>query len=86
MSPLDARTIASFCLSDPAYPDSQIGQIEHRINLVEKWNIKDGDRVLELGCGQGDCTAALAAAVGDKGSVTAIDPAPSDYGESLCIP
>jgi ubiquinone/menaquinone biosynthesis C-methylase UbiE len=82
MSPsLDAEFIASFCLSDPKYPDIQLGQTQHRINLVSKWDIKEGDNVLELGCGQGDCTAVLATVVGESGSVTALDPASLDYGE-----
>lgn len=33
-----------------------------------------------LGCGQGDMTAAIAALVGEQGHVTAVDPAPLDYG------
>ena len=83
MSPsLDTTTIASFSLCDPQHLDIQLGQTEHRINLVSKWDIKEGNNVLELGCGQGDCTAVLAAAVGECGTVTAVDPAPLDYGNS----
>ena len=82
MAPLlDAQTIASYCISDANHPSVQFGQTEHRINLILKWGISQGDHVLELGCGQGDCTAALAAAVGDSGRVTAVDPAPLDYGQ-----
>ena len=56
-------------------------QIEQRSQLVKTWGIQPGERVLEIGCGQGDCTLVLAAAVGENGSVTAIDPASLDYGE-----
>jgi ubiquinone/menaquinone biosynthesis C-methylase UbiE len=77
---LDAKIIASYCISDNKNPNVQVGQTEHRINLVLKWGVAEGDHVLELGCGQGDCTAVLATAVGEKGTVTAIDPAPPEYG------
>ena len=56
-------------------------QIEQRASLIKTWGIKPGEKVLEIGCGQGDCTVVLATAVGEDGSVTAIDPASLDYGE-----
>ncbi|GAB7328615.1 hypothetical protein MBLNU13_g00555t1 [Cladosporium sp. NU13] len=43
-------------------------------------NSLEGKTVLEIGCGQGDMTVALAWAVGPTGKVNAIDPAPLDYG------
>ncbi|KAG8862980.1 hypothetical protein FRB96_000400 [Tulasnella sp. 330] len=55
-------------------------QAQQRIRLVERWNIKPGERILEIGCGQGDCTAVLATTVGTTGHVIAIDPGPPDYG------
>lgn len=58
-------------------------QAKQRIRLVKRWNIKPGERILEIGCGQGDCTAVLATAVGATGHVVAIDPGPPDYGEIL---
>ncbi len=61
----------------------QIVQTEHRINLINYWSIAPGERVLELGCGQGDTTTVLAAAVGNTGHVVAVDPASLDYGGSL---
>ncbi|KAH7929197.1 S-adenosyl-L-methionine-dependent methyltransferase [Leucogyrophana mollusca] len=82
---LDAKTIASFSLHNPDHFGIQLGQTEHRINLVSAWQIKEGDHVLEVGCGQGDCTAVLAAAVGESGRVTAIDPAPLDYGDPYTL-
>lgn len=57
-----------------------VPQIEERIQLVKRWDIQSGEHVLEIGCGQGDCTIVLAVAVGDTGSVTAVDPADLDYG------
>ena len=56
-------------------------QIEQRAQLVEVWGIKPGEKVLEIGCGQGDCTVVLATAVGENGSVTGVDPADLEYGK-----
>ena len=58
----------------------QAVQTRHRLNLVRAWGLAAGERVLELGCGQGDTTAALAWAVGPRGQVLAVDPAPPDFG------
>ena len=55
-------------------------QLQHRIALVESFQIEPGMRVLEIGCGQGDTTMVLADAVGEGGHVTAIDIASGDYG------
>jgi ubiquinone/menaquinone biosynthesis C-methylase UbiE len=54
--------------------------MEHRLELLSFWDIKAGSRVLELGCGQGDCTIPLADAVGETGHVHAVDPGAPDYG------
>lgn len=55
-------------------------QARHRISVLKIFGIKEGERVLEIGCGQGDCTVVLAHFVGSNGHVDAIDPAPLDYG------
>ena len=60
-------------------------QTEHRLRLIDLWNIAPGSRVLEIGCGQGDTTAALAAAVGENGFVHAIDIASGDYGAPFTL-
>lgn len=60
-------------------------QLDHRFDLVDAFGIQPGDKVLELGCGQGDCTVALAVAVGANGHITAVDPAPADYGSPLTV-
>lgn len=61
---------------------SQVAQIEHRQEIITALGgIFPGESVLEIGCGQGDCTIVLAHAVGPTGSVVAVDPAPSGYGE-----
>lgn len=61
----------------------QMVQTEHRLKLVHAWPIEAGLKVLEIGCGQGDCTAVLASIVGPSGHVTAIDPADLSYGDRI---
>lgn len=63
--------------------DNLGAQFEHRMKLVEFWGIMPGSRVLEIGCGQGDCTVVLAEAVGESGHVDAVDPGAPDYGQSF---
>lgn len=60
-------------------------QTEHRLKLIEFWNIRKGSRVLEIGCGQGDTTAALAYVVGEDGFVHGIDIAPAGYGGPITL-
>jgi SAM-dependent methyltransferase len=60
-------------------------QTTHRLKLAEFWGIKEGSRVLEIGCGQGDTTAVLAYLVGEKGMVHGIDIASPDYGAPLTL-
>ena len=60
-------------------------QLRHRMSLVEFWAPKAGDRVLEIGCGQGDCTVVLAHAVGERGKVVATDIAPPEYGAPVSL-
>ena len=68
-------------------------QTEHRLDLLRRFGIGVGadassegsaaEHILELGCGQGDCTVVLAAVLGEKGHVTALDPGPMDYGRCM---
>jgi ubiquinone/menaquinone biosynthesis C-methylase UbiE len=60
-------------------------QTAHRIKLAEFWDIQEGDKVLEIGCGQGDTTAVLAHLVGDQGMVYGIDIASPDYGNPITL-
>ncbi|KAF2243136.1 S-adenosyl-L-methionine-dependent methyltransferase [Trematosphaeria pertusa] len=54
-------------------------QTTHRVNILRNSGIKPGDRILEIGCGQGDCTAVLALLY-PHSHIDAVDPAPLDYG------
>lgn len=67
--------------------DSKIQKIQtaHRLKLAQFWDIKEGDTVLEIGCGQGDTTAVLAYLIGETGSVHGIDIAPADYGMPITL-
>src|SRR5699024_4900505 len=78
---------AAFLSKYKLYEDDKIQQIQlqHRLDLVKAFGIKKGMRVLEIGCGQGDTTAALADAVGEKGRVVALDIASRDYGAPLTL-
>ncbi|RDW79348.1 class I SAM-dependent methyltransferase [Aspergillus mulundensis] len=75
----DAASIARLSLHDPSHFNIQDSQTLHRLGLLQHWNIPTGSKILELGCGQGDCTTVLASAVGEQGSVVAVDPADLDY-------
>ena len=44
-------------------------QTAHRLELVEFWGPQPGDKILEIGCGQGSSTVVLAHAVGPGGFV-----------------
>lgn len=69
------------------YEDDTIQQIQlqHRLALVDTFALPKGSRILEIGCGQGDTTMAIAHAIGEDGSVTAIDPASREYGAPLTL-
>ena len=60
-------------------------QTAHRLKLIQFWGIEEGSRVLEIGCGQGDTTAALAYVVGEKGFVHGVDIASDNYGAPITL-
>lgn len=84
-SELDAASIARVSLHDPAHFHIQHSQTLHRLALLQHWDIPAGSKVLEVGCGQGDCTTVLACAVGEQGRVVAVDPAELDYGSPYTL-
>jgi ubiquinone/menaquinone biosynthesis C-methylase UbiE len=85
MSTEVAATIARVSLHDSAHFSIQLSQTLHRLALLQHWNIPPSSKVLELGCGQGDCTTVLAFAVSEEGKVVAVDPAELDYGASFHV-
>jgi protein-L-isoaspartate O-methyltransferase len=70
--------------SELGHDSGLVGQMTERVQLVRSWGIQPGESVLEVGCGQGDATIALAVAVGAEGRVVALDPASLDYGTVIC--
>lgn len=77
--------VASYSIQDPKHPEIELAQVDHRIRLANAWGIQPGSRILEIGCGQGTCTAVLAEAVGPHGHVDGVDPAPGDYGAPFTL-
>jgi len=77
--------ILSTMLLDPNNLSIQTLQTRHRLNLAAFWDIKPNQRILEIGCGQGDTTAVLAELVGEGGQVMALDIARGDYGSPYTL-
>jgi SAM-dependent methyltransferase len=84
MVELSAEKIASYALQG-SNPAIELAQVNHRLRLLEVWDIQSGARVLEIGCGQGNTTTVLAEALGVTGHVDAVDPAPADYGAPFTL-
>ena len=80
-----AEKIVEYSTHPTDHPEIEAEQALHRLQLVNNWPIHPGTRVLEIGCGQGNCTAVLAYTIGTTGHVDAIDPAPGDYGQPFTL-
>ncbi|WP_413376581.1 class I SAM-dependent methyltransferase [Alkalihalobacillus sp. 1P02AB] len=78
------KIVDSLALSEE-YKEIQRIQTEHRLKLAQFWGIEKGNKVLEIGCGQGDTTAVLSYLVGESGYVYGIDKASADYGGPLTL-
>lgn len=85
MNPNMAEKIVNCMPPSVGDPNIQKVQTKHRIKLAEFWEVKEGNKVLEIGCGQGDTTAVLAFLVGDTGVVHGIDIATPEYGNPLTL-
>ncbi|KAK2957913.1 putative Methyltransferase ustM [Blattamonas nauphoetae] len=77
-------TIIEHMLHDE-HTEIQAIQTAHRLRLIDTWDIQPGEKILEIGSGQGDMLAALAYAVGPTGHVTGVDIASPDYGSPYTI-
>ncbi|MFD9573466.1 class I SAM-dependent methyltransferase [Streptomyces sp. NPDC059982] len=80
-----APSIAADMAAAGVSPEIQLTQTRYRTALVSSWGIPAGASVLEVGCGQGDMTAALAEAVGPQGRVVAVDIADPSYGAPITL-
>ena len=60
-------------------------QLRHRTALINMWGPGTGAHIIEVGCGQGETTVALAAAVGPSGRVLAVDKGPAEYGRPVTL-
>jgi SAM-dependent methyltransferase len=60
-------------------------QLEHRLALARFWGVREGARILEVGCGQGDTSVVLAAVAGTGARITAVDSAPPEYGAPMTL-
>ncbi|KAK5656394.1 hypothetical protein OQA88_4775 [Cercophora sp. LCS_1] len=95
-----APKIASYAIQPPNPSSSflaiEVSQATHRIHLINALpSITPGIRILEIGCGQGTATQALAVAISspspspdanpEQGHITALDPAPPDYGRPFTL-
>lgn len=80
-----AEEIALLMAASGPSRDQQIEQTRFRTRLADAWEISEGARVLEVGCGQGDTTAVLADRVGPSGHVTAVDLADPSYGAPVTL-
>jgi SAM-dependent methyltransferase len=64
---------------------TRLTQDRYRRRLVKSWGIEPGETLLEIGCGQGEMTRALARAVGPSGRVVAVDVADRGYGTPMTL-
>ncbi|MFC4852144.1 class I SAM-dependent methyltransferase [Actinophytocola glycyrrhizae] len=85
MSAIDVEAVVAAMATGVSEPGVQLAQTRFRAGLVAGWDLRPGDRVLEVGCGQGDMTAVLAEAVGERGHVTAVDLAQPSYGAPVTL-
>ena len=79
-------TLLSCCLHDPARESLiYIPRFTHRLSLTKAWGIRSGQRLMDIGCGQGESVLVLAMLVGPLGHVTGVDDAPPDYGTPFAV-
>ncbi|KAE8351282.1 hypothetical protein BDV28DRAFT_22528 [Aspergillus coremiiformis] len=82
------ETILSSCLHDPnsdLKTRFYIPRFVHRLSIANAWGITPGQRILDIGCGQGESCLVLALLVGTSGHITGIDTAQPEYGSPFTV-
>ncbi|KAK5996532.1 Methyltransferase ustM [Cladobotryum mycophilum] len=86
VSTSDMDTLLSSSLHNPGLLTKfHIPRFEQRLAIVRTWGVREKERILDIGCGQGESCLALALQVGKLGHVTGIDPAQLDYGHPFTM-
>ncbi|GAO17426.1 hypothetical protein UVI_02052320 [Ustilaginoidea virens] len=60
-------------------------RFRQRLAIIQAWGVREGETILDIGCGQGESCLALALEVGPRGHITGIDPAQLDYGHPFTM-
>ncbi|KAK6814602.1 Methyltransferase ustM [Aspergillus parasiticus] len=80
------ETILASCLYDPKLKTKfYIPRFTHRLLIADAWGITPGQRILDIGCGQGESCLVLALLVGPSGHITGIDIAQPEYGSPYTV-
>lgn len=78
--------LLSSCLYEPSLEaEVYIPRFQNRLTIVDAWSISAGLHLLDIGCGQGESSLALALAVSPLGHITALDPAQPEYGTPFTV-
>lgn len=82
---ITTEEIVSWMAQGPEQRAVQLVQTAFKRRVADFWQLPPGARILEVGCGQGDMTAVLAAAIGPEGHVTGVDIAEPGYGSPITV-
>ncbi|OKL57767.1 hypothetical protein UA08_06881 [Talaromyces atroroseus] len=78
--------LLSSCLHKPSLEvEFYIPRFRNRLAIIASWDIPASQHLLDIGCGQGESSLALALAVSPIGHITALDPAQPDYGTPFTV-
>lgn len=83
--PRSGKSIAKLMATYSINRIEQVRQTEYRVKLADFWQISEGCRILEIGCGQGDMTAVILDRTGPSGYVLALDAGVPEYGEPVTV-